>query len=159
MDLAQHEVVARSVLDRATAAADDAERRWPHNQAVLCDALVEVALLGASIGPDSQSAWGADAPPDRLTLLWPANGSAVPVGVGDDVAKLARQSYPLAPRQRATCDRCDDEAPIYGALLFALGAKFIGLVFCGDCARDLTVAGYQPTWTFRDPEPNRPTKE
>lgn len=151
--VAAHEAFARSVFDRAIAAADDAERRWPHNEAVLCDPIVEARLLDAAIGPDSLASWGAQAPPERVTLLWPANGAAVPVLPDENLADLAQQTFPLAPGQVATCDRCREDEPPYGALLFAHGAKVIGLVF----ARRARTCSMQPACGRSGPA--RPTPQ
>lgn len=150
-DLATHEAVARSVFDRAAATARDAEQLWPHNALVLGDPLIEARFPDALVGPDAHSAWGERAKPDVLTILWPANGTAHPVGWGEDIATLAARTYPLDRGQFATCDRCELSGPIYGAALLVSGCKVVGLVCCGTCAHHLTTAGYRPTWTHPTP--------
>ncbi|WP_157622980.1 hypothetical protein [Terrabacter sp. Root181] len=146
------EVLARSVLDQATTAAEDAERLWPHNKAMWSDLKVEARLLDCAIGPDSDSAWGALVRPDQVTLVWPVNGAAVQVQRGEDVAMFAAHSYPLALGQTSTCDRCAEDKPPYGALLFAHGAKIIGLVFCHGCAEMFNLAwlddNLKPVWVY-----------
>lgn len=142
---------ARSVFDQATAAAEDAERLWPHNKAMWSDPRVEARLLDCAIGPDSDSAWGALVRPDRVTLVWPVNGAAVQVQQGEDVALLAGHSYPLALGQTSTCDRCGEDELPYGALLFAHGAKVIGLMICPVCAQLFKLAWLdegQPVWVL-----------
>lgn len=142
-----HEVVARAVFDQATKAPDDAERWWPYNAWWSADPDVEARLLDAALGPDAETAWGGDARPDQVTILWPANGTAVPVPYGADVAALARQTFP-GNGGRALCDLCEADERPYGALLFTFGAKVIGLILCDECARERIVAGNSLTWTY-----------